>query len=72
MKSRKGTPQVIKCSFCARGQDEVAKLVARYDILAVPVVNDNNRLMGIVTVDDALDNLLLILPEVVKAETFFE
>jgi len=23
-----GTPQMIKCSFCARGQDEVAKLVA--------------------------------------------
>jgi ATP-dependent Clp protease ATP-binding subunit ClpX len=28
MKSRKGTPQVIKCSFCGRGQDEVAKLVS--------------------------------------------
>ena len=28
MKPRKGTPQVIKCSFCGRGQDEVAKLVS--------------------------------------------
>lgn len=28
MKTRKGTPQVIKCSFCGRGQDEVAKLVS--------------------------------------------
>jgi ATP-dependent Clp protease ATP-binding subunit ClpX len=28
MKARKGTPQVIKCSFCGRGQDEVAKLVS--------------------------------------------
>jgi ATP-dependent Clp protease ATP-binding subunit ClpX len=28
MGSRKGTPQVIKCSFCGRGQDEVAKLVS--------------------------------------------
>lgn len=36
-------------------QEEVAKLVARYDILAVPVVDDNNRLMGIVTVDDVID-----------------
>ena len=28
MKSKKGSPQVIKCSFCGRGQDEVAKLVS--------------------------------------------
>ncbi len=28
MKTKKGTPQVIKCSFCGRGQDEVAKLVS--------------------------------------------
>ena len=36
-------------------QEEVAKLVARYDILAVPVVDGSNRLMGIVTVDDVID-----------------
>ena len=36
-------------------QEEVAKLVARYDILAVPVVDDSNRLVGIVTVDDVID-----------------
>ncbi len=38
-------------------QEEVAKLVARYDFLAVPVVDDNDRLVGIVTVDDVLDIL---------------
>jgi magnesium transporter len=36
-------------------QEEVAKLVARYDILAVPVVDDSHRLVGIVTVDDVID-----------------
>ena len=36
-------------------QEEVAKIVARYDILAVPVVDDSNRLVGIVTVDDVID-----------------
>lgn len=36
-------------------QEEVAKLVARYDILAVPVVDESNRLQGIVTVDDVID-----------------
>jgi magnesium transporter len=36
-------------------QEEVAKIVARYDILAVPVVDDTNLLVGIVTVDDVID-----------------
>jgi len=38
-------------------QEEVAKIVARYDILAVPVVDGANRLVGIVTVDDVIDIL---------------
>ncbi|NVM21596.1 MAG: magnesium transporter [Desulfobacterales bacterium] len=36
-------------------QEEVAKIVARYNILAVPVVDENNKLVGIVTVDDVID-----------------
>ena len=36
-------------------QEEVARLVARYDILAVPVVDHINKLVGIVTVDDVID-----------------
>ncbi len=36
-------------------QEEVAKIVARYDILAVPVVDDTSSLVGIVTVDDVID-----------------
>jgi magnesium transporter len=36
-------------------QEEVAKMVARYDILAVPVVDSANKLVGIVTVDDIID-----------------
>lgn len=36
-------------------QEEVAKIVAKYDILAVPVVDENNHLVGIVTVDDVID-----------------
>ncbi len=34
---------------------EAARLIARYDILAVPVVNDDDQMVGIVTHDDALD-----------------
>jgi magnesium transporter len=36
-------------------QEEVARIVARYDILAVPVVDETNILVGIVTVDDVID-----------------
>ena len=36
-------------------QEDVARIVARYDILAVPVVDDTNKLVGIVTVDDVID-----------------
>jgi magnesium transporter len=36
-------------------QEEVARIVEKYDILAVPVVDDENKLVGIITVDDVLD-----------------
>jgi len=39
-------------------QEEVAHLVAKYDLLAVPVVDENGVLHGIVTVDDAIDAML--------------
>lgn len=39
-------------------QSEVAALIARYDLLAVPVIADDGRLEGIVTVDDAIDTVL--------------
>jgi magnesium transporter len=39
-------------------QDEVAEVVAHYNLLAVPVIDEEGRLAGIVTVDDALDTVL--------------
>jgi magnesium transporter len=36
-------------------QEEVAQLVARHDLLAVPVVDADQRMVGIVTVDDIVD-----------------
>jgi len=38
-------------------REEVARLVSRYDYLAVPVVDDDNQMVGIVTVDDVIDIL---------------
>jgi magnesium transporter len=39
-------------------QEEVAQVVARYNLLAVPVVDEQGRLEGIVTVDDAIDTVM--------------
>jgi len=36
-------------------QEEVARIVARYNILAVPVVDEDEKMVGIVTVDDVID-----------------
>lgn len=38
-------------------QEEVAKIILRYSLLAIPVVNKENRLLGIVTIDDAIEIL---------------
>ena len=38
-------------------QEEVARVIAKYDLLGVPVVDENNRLVGLVTVDDVIDVL---------------
>jgi len=36
-------------------QEEVARVVSKYDLLAVPVIDDQSRLLGIITVDDVID-----------------
>ena len=36
-------------------QEEVAQFVASYNLLAIPVVDEENKLVGIITVDDVID-----------------
>jgi CBS domain-containing protein len=38
--------------------EDVASTIARYDLLAVPVLDDEGRMLGIVTVDDAIDSII--------------
>ena len=47
-------PNVISVSTL-EDQEDVAEMFAKYDFLALPVVDQENRLVGIVTVDDAID-----------------
>jgi Mg/Co/Ni transporter MgtE len=41
------------------GEEEITDLIAKYNLLALPVVDEQNVLHGIITVDDAID---LVLP----------
>ena len=36
-------------------QEEVARMMRKYNYLAMPVVDDRNRLVGLITVDDVVD-----------------
>jgi magnesium transporter len=38
-------------------QEDVARLIAKYDLLGVPVVDSENHLVGLITVDDVIDVL---------------
>ena len=38
--------------------DQVAQIIGRYNLLAVPVVSEDERLLGIITVDDTMERLL--------------
>ncbi len=47
-------PDVISVQAGA-DQEEVARLMTRYDLLALPVVDENNVLLGVITVDDVME-----------------
>lgn len=39
-------------------QDDAAQAIAKYDLIAIPVIDDQNVLHGIITADDALDKII--------------
>lgn len=47
-------PNVVSVDVEA-DQEEVARLIAKYDLMALPVVDPSHRILGIVTVDDVID-----------------
>ncbi|HET8898751.1 MAG TPA: magnesium transporter, partial [Rhodanobacteraceae bacterium] len=50
------TPPVVATPL--QDQEEVARLIRRHDLLAIPVVDERRHVLGIVTVDDILDTLI--------------
>jgi magnesium transporter len=49
--------RVVKANLLD-SQEEVAQKIAKYNLLSVPVVDDQDTLQGIVTADDALDKII--------------
>lgn len=45
----------IVSAYVDAGQDEAAKIIARYDLLALPIIDRQGVMVGIVTYDDAMD-----------------
>ena len=41
--------------LATEGQEELARQFQRYDLMSAPVVDENNRLVGVVTVDDVVE-----------------
>lgn len=59
-------PETCVCDLVSRelitvdaddDQEDVAETMSKYDLLALPVIDESGKLLGIVTVDDALDVL---------------
>lgn len=46
---------------------EVAEMVNKYNLLAIPVVDDHNKMLGIITVDDVLE---ILIPDRGSLDTF--
>ena len=47
----------IICANTYDDQEQVAQLFSKYDMLSMPVVDNENRLVGIITIDDVMDVL---------------
>lgn len=45
------------CINADKNQEEASSIIAKYNLLALPVVDENHRLIGQITVDDAIDVL---------------
>jgi len=50
-------PKVVSAHVHTK-QDTLAQLIAKYNLLTIPVVDQENHLLGMVTADDALDKII--------------
>lgn len=50
--------QNVKAVHYDTGRKEIAEMISKYDFIALPVVDDDNKILGIITVDDIIDLLV--------------
>jgi magnesium transporter len=50
----------------AADREDAARIISKYNLLALPVVDENRRMLGIVTVDDVIDTLIREVTEDVQ------
>jgi magnesium transporter len=50
--------QNVRSVYTNDHADEVAHIISRYNLLALPVIEEDGRLVGIITVDDMMERLL--------------
>jgi Mg/Co/Ni transporter MgtE len=48
-------------------EDRVTDLIEKYNLLAIPVADEDNQMLGIITVDDVLE---MLVPDRAGLETF--
>jgi magnesium transporter len=53
-----GAPRRVLSVGPLMDREEVSKLIGKYNLLAIPVVDDGKHLLGIVTVDDVIDAIV--------------
>ena len=56
--SQVGEARVVVTVPAEMDREEVARIIGKYNLLAVPVVDAGNRILGIVTVDDVIDAMV--------------
>jgi len=50
--------QTLEPVLASTSAAEVSRILATYNLVSVPVIDENHRLVGVVTIDDVLDFLL--------------
>ena len=50
-------------------REEVARLISKYNLLAVPVVDEGAHVLGIVTVDDVIDAIVTMDPTICSSRS---
>lgn len=48
----------VACAKLEDTQNDIAQMISKYNLLAMPVVDNNHCMLGIVTADDALDKII--------------